>query len=105
MQNCPKATTKQAGTGYAGPVVQTRAKRFLFGGLIAVAYLYCFPYFPGMRSANELPRIYLTMAMVDEGSFAIDSGAKRWGQTVDMSPSKGHLYSNKAPGSSMLNRR
>tara|TARA_R110002096_G_scaffold77896_1_gene183145 strand:- start:59080 stop:60471 length:1392 start_codon:yes stop_codon:yes gene_type:complete len=42
------------------------------------------------------------MAMVDEGSFAIDSGAKRWGQTVDMSPSKGHLYSNKAPGSSML---
>ncbi|MCP4446235.1 MAG: hypothetical protein GY811_12960 [Myxococcales bacterium] len=82
--------------------MKTRAKRFLFGGLVAMAYLYCFPYFPGMHSANELPRIYLTMAMVDEGSFAIDTGAERWGKTVDMSPSKGHLYSNKAPGSSML---
>lgn len=93
---------KRLGNGYAGAVVHTRAKRFLFGGLIAMAYLYCFPYFPGMHSANELPRVYLTMAMVDEGSFAIDTGAKRWGKTVDMSPSKGHLYSNKAPGSSML---
>ncbi len=82
--------------------MKTRAQRFLFGGLITLAYLYCFPYFAGIRSANELPRIYLTMAMVDEGSFAIDSGVERWGKTADMSPSDGHIYSNKAPGSSML---
>jgi hypothetical protein len=42
------------------------------------------------------------MAMVDEGTFAIDSGVERWGKTADMSPSGGHMYSNKAPGSSML---
>ncbi|MBA3456180.1 MAG: hypothetical protein H0T42_23980 [Deltaproteobacteria bacterium] len=69
---------------------------------IAAAYLYVFPYFPKIRSANELPRVYLTQAMVSERSFAIDSGVERWGGTADVSPANGHLYSNKAPGSSML---
>lgn len=82
--------------------MRTRVKRFLFGSLLAFLFLYCFPYFESMRSANELPRVYLTMAMVDEGTFAIDTGVDRWGKTADMSPSGGHMYSNKAPGSSML---
>ena len=82
--------------------MRTRAKRFLFGSLLTVLFLYCFPYFESMKSANELPRVYLTMAVVDEGSFAIDTGARRWGKTADMSPSGGHIYSNKAPGSSLL---
>ncbi len=85
-----------------GRVIRPRVQRFIFAGLITVLYLYCFPYFQGIRSANELPRVYLTMAMVDEGSFAIDSGVERWGKTADVSPHDGHLYSNKAPGSSML---
>ena len=66
------------------------------------AYLYVFPYYPSIRSANELPRVYLVMAMVDHGTFAIDRGVRRWGETVDVSPHGGHQYSNKAPGSSML---
>jgi hypothetical protein len=45
--------------------------RLLVG--IAVALVYVFPYYPGIRSANELPRVYLTMAMVDDGTFAIRS--------------------------------
>jgi hypothetical protein len=74
--------------------------RLLVG--IAVALVYVFPYYPGIRSANELPRVYLTMAMVDDGTFAIDRGVARWGATADVSPHAGHQYSNKAPGSSML---
>src|SRR5688572_11814195 len=70
--------------------------------VLAFLYLYPFPYFEEMRSANELPRVYLTTAMVDEGRFAIDTGVARHGTTVDVSPSAGHHYSNKAPGSSML---
>lgn len=69
---------------------------------IAVAYLYVFPYFPRIQSANELPRVYLVQAIVHEGRFAIDTGVRRWGGTADVSPSQGHLYSNKAPGSSLL---
>lgn len=82
--------------------MRTRSQRFVLAGLIAALYVYCFPYFEGMRSANELPRIYLTQAMVDEGTFAIDTGVARWGKTADMSPSGGRLYSNKAPGTSLL---
>src|SRR5215208_2641151 len=67
-----------------------------------LAYVYAFPCFPAIHSANELPRVYLVMAMVDEGRFEIDTGVARWGTTVDVSPSRGHHYPNKAPGSSML---
>lgn len=69
---------------------------------IAIAYLYVFPYFPKIRSANELPRVYLVQAIANEHRFEIDTGVKRWGSTADVSPSHGHQYSNKAPGSSML---
>jgi hypothetical protein len=74
------------------------------GLLLAIAwlYLYSFPYFPKIHSANELPRVYLTWAMVEEGTFAIDTPARRWGATADVSPAHGRMYSNKAPGSSML---
>lgn len=69
---------------------------------VAAVMLYAFPHYPSIRSANELPRVYLVMAMADQGTFAIDRGVARWGETVDVSPAGGHKYSNKAPGSSML---
>jgi hypothetical protein len=75
-----------------------------YGWLIAIAaaYLYVFPYFPRIQSANELPRVYLTRALVEDQSVQIDTGVERWGPTADVSPNGGHQYSNKAPGSSML---
>jgi hypothetical protein len=69
---------------------------------IAVAYLYVFPYFPRIHSANELPRLYLVKAIVEDHTFAIDRGVAAWGATADVSPSGGRLYSNKAPGASLL---
>lgn len=82
--------------------MRSRLKRATLGAAIAFVYLYAFPYFAKIHSANELPRLYLTMAMADEGTLAIDTGVRRWGATADVSPSGGHQYSNKAPGSSML---
>lgn len=81
--------------------------RALFGkyGLalaIVWVYVYSFPYFAKIRHANELPRVYLTKAIVDEGTLTIDSGVKRWGKTVDVSRAYGRYFSNKAPGSSFL---
>src|SRR5947207_11493454 len=69
---------------------------------VAIAYLYVFPWFPRIQSANELPRVYLVKAIVEDHTFAIDRGVAIWGTTADVSPSGGHLYSNKAPGSSLL---
>src|SRR3954470_20156471 len=88
----------------AGGTGRVRAALARYGWLaaIAVAYLYVFPYFPQIHSANELPRVYLVQAIVEDHSFAIDRGVATWGTTADVSPSGGHLYSNKAPGSSLL---
>lgn len=69
---------------------------------VALVMVYAFPHYPSIHSANELPRMYLVMAMADDQTFAIDKGVARWGATADVSPSGGHQYSNKAPGSSML---
>jgi len=79
-----------------------RRREILFFAAIFVLLAYSFPYFEKIHSANELPRVYLTHAMIEDGTFAIDRGVKRWGRTADMSPSGGHTFSNKAPGSSFL---
>lgn len=69
---------------------------------IACAYLYVFPYFPRIQSANELPRAYQVRAIVDEHTFAIDQQVARFGGTSDMSEWDHHIYPNKAPGAQLL---
>jgi hypothetical protein len=84
--------------------VRIKAGFARYGWLAAIAlvYLYVVPYFPRIHSANELPRAYLVKAIADDHTFAIDRGVATWGPTADVSPSGGHQYSNKAPGSSLL---
>ncbi len=61
-----------------------------------------FPYFEEIHSANELSRLYLTTAIVEEGSIRIDGPLKRLGNIHDKSIRDGQHYSDKAPGTSML---
>ena len=82
--------------------VRALLRRYGFAAGLCFVLVYAFPYFPRIHSANELPRVYLVKAMVDHGTFAVDDGVRRWGKTVDVSDWRGHSYSNKAPGSSML---
>jgi hypothetical protein len=71
--------------------------------VLALIYLYSFPYFDRMRSANEMPRILMTQQIVDHGTCQIDARMAEMGSTFDTSRgSDGHLYSNKAPGPSFL---
>lgn len=79
-----------------------KLERFGLALAIGFLFLYSFPYFPKIHSANELPRVYLTQAVAEQGTFTIDAGVARWGKTVDVSEAGGHYYSNKAPGSSLL---
>ena len=69
---------------------------------IAAAYLYVFPYYPRLRSANELPRAYQVMAIADDHTFAIDRGVREYGPTSDLALREGHYYPNKAPGASLV---
>ena len=77
-------------------------KRLWFPAALVFFYLYSFPYFAGIQSANELPRIYLAMAVVDRGALNIDPELRRFQPTPDTSTYKGKLYCNKAPGMSLL---
>ncbi|TMQ06871.1 MAG: hypothetical protein E6J90_44920 [Deltaproteobacteria bacterium] len=96
----PSATSSQRAEAPGGRLAGLVSHGWL--AAIVFAYLYLFPYFPRISSANELPRVYLVKAIVEDQTFAIDRGVATWGTTVDVSPSGGHLYSNKAPGSSLL---
>ena len=84
------------------PEVRAWFTRWGFAVGLCVAYLWSFPYFPGMRSANETPRVALVKAIADHGRFWIDDELRPDDNRGDTSPSGGHTYSNKAPGSSML---
>jgi len=77
--------------------------RLLAGGILALIYLYAFPYFCTLRSANELPRIFLTQEIVDHRTFAIDARLGEMGSQFDVSRTPdGRHFSNKAPGVSFL---
>lgn len=86
----------------AGGPREARAVWLAFAVLVAAIYLY----FPNKRAIfftpNELSRIYLAQAIVEEGSFRIDSAVERHGETVDMARFEGHYYSDKAPGVAFL---
>jgi hypothetical protein len=56
----------------------------VFRGLLLLVYLSVFPYLPALNNPNENTRIYLTMALVDHGTFRLDPVVKRFGWTNDM---------------------
>ncbi|MCA9655174.1 MAG: hypothetical protein KC501_34990 [Myxococcales bacterium] len=63
-----------------------------------------FPYFEATRNANERPRLMQGIALVEEGSWAIDGPSVRRldpGPDVSRSQADGHLYPNKPPGTSL----
>ncbi|NOY93042.1 MAG: hypothetical protein GXP55_17800 [Deltaproteobacteria bacterium] len=98
-------------------------RRSLFAvALCAFAYLYVFPYYAALNNPNENVRFYMTAALVDDGTYAIDGPRARWGWTNDAAcvdrgedgaltpcetrrPAPGverHYYSVKGPGTSLM---
>lgn len=71
--------------------------------LVAVSYLYAFPYFEKLRSANEMPRILQTQEFVDKGRLWLDERRADMSSQFDTSfGPDGHQYPNKAPGPSFV---
>ena len=70
--------------------------------LCALAYLYVFPYFPAINNPNENVRLYMTAAIVEHGTYQIDEIRDRWGWVNDAAVHHGHVFSVKAPGTSLL---
>ncbi|HSS44769.1 MAG TPA: hypothetical protein VLO07_05440 [Thermoanaerobaculia bacterium] len=57
--------------------------------------------FTPFSSPNELSRLEMVFAVVENGTFRIDQAIGVLGQQEDKAFSGGHLYSNKAPGLSL----
>ncbi len=77
-----------------------RRRHFL---IFAVLYLYAFPYFDQLRSAQEMPRLLLTQEIVDRGVFHLDRRLSEMGSRNDLSIGPdGHTYANKTPGPSFV---
>ncbi|HEY0136026.1 MAG TPA: hypothetical protein VGB85_18195, partial [Nannocystis sp.] len=74
-------------------------------GALALILLHAFPYAERTRNANERPRLLQGMALVEEGTLAIDGlivrGIER-GPDIARSPATGRVYPNKPPGTSLV---
>jgi hypothetical protein len=65
--------------------------------VVAALYLLLFPYHPGLRSPNELARLWQTRALVDFGTLDINAALRAYGRVGDLSVKDGRYYSSKAP--------
>lgn len=54
-------------------------------GLLAAIYVLSFPYHPGLRSPNELCRLWQSRALIDDGALSINGVIQRSGMVGDLS--------------------
>ncbi len=64
-------------------------------------YTYAFPYFP-INNPNENVRLYMSAALAEHHTYAIDALIARWGWVNDAASHHGHTFSVKAPGLSLI---
>jgi hypothetical protein len=80
----------------------TRIARLWPYALIAFLYLATSPYHAGLNNPNEMVRVYMSRALAEDGTFAIDAVLRDWGPVDDKAIRDGKLYSSKAPLQSLL---
>jgi len=54
-------------------------------GLVAALYVLSFPYHPGLRSPNELCRMWQSRSLVEDGTLHINGPIQRYGMVGDLS--------------------
>lgn len=74
----------------------SRAPRAVYAVLVAL-YVLLFPYHPGLRSPNELCRLWQTRALVEYGTLDINQALRDFGAVGDLSVKDGKYYPSKAP--------
>lgn len=70
--------------------------------LVVAFYLLAFPYHPGLRSPNELCRLWQARALVDLGKVSLNETMRTYGPVGDLSVVNGVYYPSKAPLLSFL---
>ncbi|HRE87721.1 MAG TPA: hypothetical protein PK095_01160 [Myxococcota bacterium] len=74
--------------------------------LVFAAHALFFPWFPELKSANELSRVYLAESLIEDGTVSVDPSIARHGRIFDLSvrevDGKPVHYSDKAPGVALV---
>jgi hypothetical protein len=73
-----------------------RSPRAAYAVLVAL-YVLAFPYHPGLRSPNELARLWQARAWVEHGTLELNGALQDYGYVGDLSVKDGRYYSSKAP--------
>ncbi len=68
----------------------------LYAPVVAL-YVLAFPYHPGLRSPNELCRLWQTRAIADHGQLEINAVLRTHGYVGDLSVKDGRYYPSKSP--------
>src|SRR4051812_41360619 len=94
----PSSPTAPPPGGLAPPAVRRRWPFWL----VAALYVTAFPYHPGLRSPNELCRLWQARAIVEYGTLHLNQTLKDFGYVGDLSVKEGLYYPSKAPLLSLL---
>jgi len=65
--------------------------------VVAAIYVLAFPYHPGLRSPNELCRLWQARSVVEYGQLEINQALRDYGWVGDLSVKDGRYYPSKAP--------
>lgn len=82
--------------------IQSQPGHLLVAVVLGCCLLWPAPHLDRLRPPNELVRLYATRAVVDDHTVAIDAQVQRYGRLADSARRDGHLYSDKAPGLSLM---
>jgi hypothetical protein len=70
--------------------------------LVLLGHLVAFPYYERLNNPNENARVWTSKALAEHHRFAVDEVERVWGPVDDKVAARGHFYSAKAPGTSLL---
>ena len=74
---------------------------FVFA-ILLVSHCYFLNEYPRFHHPNTYSRLYLTLAIAEQGTFRVDEQVQRYGRVQDLAKYEGHYFSDKAPGASFL---
>jgi len=77
-------------------------RQVAFFALLTACYIYWFQIYPQFVPPNELSRLLLTSAVIEDGRLEIDRAIVRYSDTEDKASFNGHFFSDKAIGISLL---
>ncbi len=98
----PATAPRVVPVGVPKPAAPTPLRTRWMLAAAALCLLWPFPSFEQINNPNENVRFYMTAALVEDGSYQIDTPWRRWGWVNDAAELEGRHYSVKAPLTSWL---